>query len=62
MKCTKYETCANMTVIGSVQKVNKRNVNFLKKYNGMKCTKYETCANMTVIGSVQTVNERHVNF
>ena len=51
-----------MTVIGSVQTVNERQVNFLKRNNRMKCTKLETCAYMTVIGLVQTVNERHVNF
>ena len=31
MDIIKYETCANMTVIGSVQTVNERHVNFFKE-------------------------------
>ena len=62
MDSTKYETCANMAFIGSVQTINERHVNFLKRYNRIYRTKYETCVNMTVISSVQTINERRDNF
>ena len=51
MRRTKYETCTNMTVIGIVQTVNERPVNF-KGYNSMKCTKHEKIAQVSYLGFI----------